>query len=369
MLSCSRHARRLHPPPRRARHPPAAGGRREPPAPPAALDLTARGGARGAGRGAGAVEPGDLAAGAPGLRSGRPGGGAAGAGGLPPAGPPPSRSVAPDHRSPGDRSGRGRSRALGRAPPLPRPRHHAALLAAERTETNLAAFSWSHAFDALCAKLAAEYPFTRWKGIDWAALNRRFAPRIRDAEARKDDRAYYRALRAFAWSVPDGHVDLRGDDRGLARGGGGGRVRSRAGRARRRAGAGGPGRSRRTGGAGRPSGGSRAAGVERRSGPAGAGEGERRLERGASRHRRGAGARAPPLPHPRPDRRARGGRLPQPRRRRGLHGGDGGGARRSTPGRPAPAGTSSWAIRSPPGGWRTASATSRSSSSFPPSAT
>ncbi len=100
-------------------------------------------------------------------------------------------------------------------PPLPRPRHHEALLAAEQTETSLAAFSWSHAFDALCAKLAAEYPFTRWKGIDWAALRARFAPRIRDAETRKDDRAYYRTLRAFVWSIPDGHVDLRGDDRGL----------------------------------------------------------------------------------------------------------------------------------------------------------
>jgi carboxyl-terminal processing protease len=100
-------------------------------------------------------------------------------------------------------------------PPLPRPRHHAALLAGEQTETSMAGFSWSHAFDALCAKLAAEYPFTRWKGVDWAALDARFAPRIRDAEARRDDRAYYRTLRAFAWSVPDGHVALRGDDRGL----------------------------------------------------------------------------------------------------------------------------------------------------------
>ncbi|HEY2291639.1 MAG TPA: S41 family peptidase [Thermoanaerobaculia bacterium] len=100
-------------------------------------------------------------------------------------------------------------------PPLPRPRHHVGLLAGELTETNLAAFSWLHAFDALCAKLGAEYPFTRWKGIDWAALRARFAPRIRDAETRRDDRAYYRTLRAFAWSIPDGHVDLRGDDRGL----------------------------------------------------------------------------------------------------------------------------------------------------------
>jgi carboxyl-terminal processing protease len=100
-------------------------------------------------------------------------------------------------------------------PPLPRPRHHAALLAAERTATNLAGRSWPAAFDGLCARLAAEYPFTERKGIDWAALHARFAPRIRAAEAARDDRAYYRALRAFAWSVPDGHVDLRGDDRGL----------------------------------------------------------------------------------------------------------------------------------------------------------
>jgi carboxyl-terminal processing protease len=100
-------------------------------------------------------------------------------------------------------------------PPLPRPRHHEALLAREETVTDLTALPWSQAFDALCAKLSAEYPFTSWKGIDWTALAARFAPRIQDAEARKDDRAYYRALRAFAWSVPDGHVDLRGDDRGL----------------------------------------------------------------------------------------------------------------------------------------------------------
>jgi carboxyl-terminal processing protease len=100
-------------------------------------------------------------------------------------------------------------------PPLPRPRHHAALLAAEETETNLAGLSWSRAFAGLCDKLAAEYPFTEWKGVDWAALEARFAPRVRDAETRRDDRAYYRALRAFAWSVPDGHVALRGDDRGL----------------------------------------------------------------------------------------------------------------------------------------------------------
>ncbi|HEY0558431.1 MAG TPA: S41 family peptidase, partial [Thermoanaerobaculia bacterium] len=100
-------------------------------------------------------------------------------------------------------------------PPLPRPIHHRKLLSAERTEINLGGLSWSTAFDGLCATLAAEYPFTERKGIDWPALRARFAHRIRAAEAAKDDRAYYRALRAFAWSVPDGHVALRGDDRGL----------------------------------------------------------------------------------------------------------------------------------------------------------
>jgi carboxyl-terminal processing protease len=100
-------------------------------------------------------------------------------------------------------------------PPLPRPHHHEALLAREETVTDLTALPWSQAFDTLCARLKAEYPFTQWKGVDWDALDARFAPRIRAAEAGKDDRAYYRALRAFAWSVPDGHVDLRGDDRGL----------------------------------------------------------------------------------------------------------------------------------------------------------
>jgi carboxyl-terminal processing protease len=100
-------------------------------------------------------------------------------------------------------------------PALPRPRHHAALLDREVTETDLTRRSWSAAFAALGDKLAAEYPFTQWKAIDWPALQARFAAPVRDAEVKRDDRAYYRALRAFVWSIPDGHLDLRGDDRGL----------------------------------------------------------------------------------------------------------------------------------------------------------
>jgi carboxyl-terminal processing protease len=76
--------------------------------------------------------------------------------------------------------------------------------------------SWSQAFAGLTETLKAQYPFTAWKRIDWDALNAEFAPRIADAEARHDTKAYYRALREFAWRIPDGHIGIEGDDQGLA---------------------------------------------------------------------------------------------------------------------------------------------------------
>ncbi|MBV8200776.1 MAG: hypothetical protein JOZ15_09145, partial [Acidobacteria bacterium] len=81
---------------------------------------------------------------------------------------------------------------------------------------DLSARSWPDALAALCADLAARYPFTAWKGIDWQARCAAVAPRIAAAAAHRDGAAYYRALREFAWSIPDGHVGLEGDDRGLA---------------------------------------------------------------------------------------------------------------------------------------------------------
>lgn len=94
-------------------------------------------------------------------------------------------------------------------------RHRFAALLNEKTTTDLTPLSWTGAFSVLRDKLTAEYPFTHWKGIDWAVLHAEIAPQIAAAEAGKDERALYRALRAFAWSVPDGHVGLQGDDRGL----------------------------------------------------------------------------------------------------------------------------------------------------------
>jgi carboxyl-terminal processing protease len=85
----------------------------------------------------------------------------------------------------------------------------------QERELDLSAKSWPEAFGALCADLAARYPFTAWKGIDWRERCAAAAPRIAAAAARHDARSYYRALRELAWSVPDGHVDLLGDDLGL----------------------------------------------------------------------------------------------------------------------------------------------------------
>jgi carboxyl-terminal processing protease len=86
----------------------------------------------------------------------------------------------------------------------------------EERELDLRAKSWPDAFGALCSDLAARYPFTAWKGIDWRQRCGAVAPGIAAAAARHDVKAWYRALRQLAWNVPDGHVGLEGDDHGLA---------------------------------------------------------------------------------------------------------------------------------------------------------
>ena len=66
--------------------------------------------------------------------------------------------------------------------------------------------SYSEAFDGLVEQLSREYAFTEYKGIDWEALHAAFRPRFEEAEAEEDSELYRRALRDFAWSIPDGHV-------------------------------------------------------------------------------------------------------------------------------------------------------------------
>ncbi|MEZ4513311.1 MAG: S41 family peptidase [Chloroflexota bacterium] len=66
--------------------------------------------------------------------------------------------------------------------------------------------SYPDAFNALVDKLSKEYAFTELKGVDWQSLREQFLPRFTDAADSNDTLAYLRALRDFAWAIPDGHV-------------------------------------------------------------------------------------------------------------------------------------------------------------------
>ena len=65
--------------------------------------------------------------------------------------------------------------------------------------------NYSEAFQSLFEKTSREYPFTNDKNIDWQALKDQFTPRIEQANSSTD---FYLALRDFAESIPDGHINL-----------------------------------------------------------------------------------------------------------------------------------------------------------------
>lgn len=72
--------------------------------------------------------------------------------------------------------------------------------------------TWTGAFRALLGKMAGEYAFTQWKGIDFVALRDDYLPRVRSAQQRGDRRAYYLTLRDFFHEFRDGHVSLKPQD-------------------------------------------------------------------------------------------------------------------------------------------------------------
>ena len=72
--------------------------------------------------------------------------------------------------------------------------------------------SWSEAFRETCAYMEERYAFTEWRAVDWDSLDARYAPEIADAEKNQDAAAYYRALREFAYAIPDGHVIILSPD-------------------------------------------------------------------------------------------------------------------------------------------------------------
>jgi len=78
-------------------------------------------------------------------------------------------------------------------------------------QTPLADFSnesWSGAFLSLHTLFKERYAFTRWRAVDWDTLYQTYAPVIADAEKKQDKAAYYRALREYLFSVPDGHIGI-----------------------------------------------------------------------------------------------------------------------------------------------------------------
>ncbi len=72
--------------------------------------------------------------------------------------------------------------------------------------SDFSTMSYSEAFDAMIAKMSKEYAFTEYKNIDWESKSAEFRPRFVEAEAEEDATAYLKALRDFAWSIPDGHI-------------------------------------------------------------------------------------------------------------------------------------------------------------------
>ena len=77
---------------------------------------------------------------------------------------------------------------------------------------DFSALSWTAAFTEAHDKFSREYAFTAWKGVDWPGLYERFLPRIEQAQAAADEKAYYLALHEYVCSIPDGHVSLSAED-------------------------------------------------------------------------------------------------------------------------------------------------------------
>jgi carboxyl-terminal processing protease len=75
---------------------------------------------------------------------------------------------------------------------------------------DLSASSWTDAFTTLNKILSREYPFTRWRRIDWPQIYVKYSSRIEDAERRNDLDAFRQILREYIYSFPDGHVQIHG---------------------------------------------------------------------------------------------------------------------------------------------------------------
>ncbi len=67
--------------------------------------------------------------------------------------------------------------------------------------------SYTEAFDSLVEELRESYAFSDIKNLDWDALKEEYMPLFEEAEENESALDYRRALRAFLWEIPDGHVN------------------------------------------------------------------------------------------------------------------------------------------------------------------
>ncbi len=77
--------------------------------------------------------------------------------------------------------------------------------------------TWVEAFDQLHTTLESRYAFGDWKRIDWDEIHARHAPAVTAAQQANDPVAYYRAIRAYLFELPDGHIGVDGPEREAAR--------------------------------------------------------------------------------------------------------------------------------------------------------
>ncbi len=75
--------------------------------------------------------------------------------------------------------------------------------------------TWLSAFDEMHQIVSRSYPFIEWKKLDMDSLYNVTSERIKVAQAQQNKEAYYLALRQYAFSFPDGHVFIAGNDFGL----------------------------------------------------------------------------------------------------------------------------------------------------------
>jgi C-terminal processing protease CtpA/Prc len=73
---------------------------------------------------------------------------------------------------------------------------------------DFSALTYTEAFDALIDKFRREYAFSEFYNLDWDAISAEFRPLFEDAEFRRDQESYERALQQVVWSIPDGHVGM-----------------------------------------------------------------------------------------------------------------------------------------------------------------